>query len=305
MVVSEDEGNEGILVVDKATGPTSHDVVAMARRALQIRRIGHCGTLDPLASGVLVLCIGRLTRVSEWISRGDKEYEATFHIGATSSTDDAQGEIQPTTGVPPPSRQRIEAAMAAFRGCLEQTPPAHSAVKVDGVRSYKRARRNEAVELAPRSVQVDRFEIVEFEAPLLKVRVECGKGTYIRSLARDLGAALGCGAYVETLRRLRIGTMHAAYAVSLESLQSCEDAGTLRAAFVEPRSALVGVLEPLELDEYAAQAFVHGQAVSTADVGSDEERAVFAGRSLLGIGRVKDGLVQPARVFAAPLAVVA
>ena len=304
MVVPEGGGKEGILVVDKATGPTSHDVVAMARRALQIRRIGHCGTLDPLASGVLVLCIGRLTRLSEWISRGDKEYEATFLMGAVSSTDDAQGDISPT-GAPMPSRQQIEVAMASFRGCLEQIPPAHSAVKVDGVRSYKRARRDEIVELASRPVRVDRFEIAAFDAPRLKVLVECGKGTYIRSLARDLGAALGCGAYVETLRRTRIGIMRAAEAVSLESLQNCQDAARLQAAFIEPRSALMGVLEPLELDEYAAVAFVHGQPVSTGDLGDNEERAVFAGPSLLGIGRVKDGLVQPARVFSTPVAAVA
>ncbi len=294
-----DGARDGILVVDKATGPTSHDVVAMARRALQIRRIGHCGTLDPLASGVLVLCIGRLTRLSDWISRGDKEYVATFHLGAASSTDDAQGEIETTVGVSLPTHQELEAAMVPLRGNLEQIPPAHSAVKVDGVRSYKRARRNEAIELAPRAVRVDRFEITAYEPPHLQVLVECGKGTYIRSLARDLGTALGCGAYVESLRRLRIGMMHADAAVSLASLQSNE-ADALRAAYVEPRRALIGVLEPLDLDEYAGQAFVHGKAVSTDDKGEEQERAIFAGASLLGIGRVRDGLVAPVRVFASP-----
>lgn len=293
---------EGILVVDKTVGPTSHDVVAIARRALQTRRIGHCGTLDPLASGVLVLCIGPLTRLSEWISRGDKEYEATFQIGSVSSTDDAQGEIQPTIGASIPSRQQIEEAMEPFQGDIEQIPPAHSAVKVAGVRSYKRARRNEDVVLKPRTVRVDRFEVLAFDAPLLRVLVACGKGTYIRSLARDLGMALGCGAYVETLRRLRIGTMRAEAAVSLEALQNA-DADTLRAQFVDPRTALQGVLEPIELDEYAAQAFVHGQAVSTGSDGENEERAVFSGQSLLGVGQVSGGLVQPARVFARPVMV--
>jgi len=295
-----DGGNEGILVVDKATGPTSHDVVAMARRTLQVRRIGHCGTLDPLASGVLVLCIGPLTRLSDWISRGGKEYGATLRLGATSSTDDALGEIQPG-GEEVPCIEQIEAAMVPLRGWIDQVPPAHSAVKVDGVRSYRRARRNEAIQLSPRQVRVDRFEIVDFEVPRLRTRVECGKGTYIRSLARDLGVALGCGAYVETLRRLRIGTMRVEDAVGLETLRSGDDYEALQAAYVEPRLALQGILEPLDIDADAARVFAHGQPLTVVDAQPDEERAIFAGGRFVGIGRTGEGgRVQPARVFAPP-----
>lgn len=299
-----DGGNEGILVVDKATGPTSHDVVAMARRTLQIRRIGHCGTLDPLASGVLVLCIGPMTRLSDWISRGRKEYEATVRLGATSSTDDALGEIRPGGGGLP-CLDQIEAAMVPLRGCIDQVPPAHCAVKVDGVRSYRRARRNEVVELSPRPVRVDRFEIVDFEPPRLRIRVECGKGTYIRSLARDLGAALGCGAYIESLRRLRIGTMCVEDAVGLETLRAGDDPEALQAAYVEPRLALRGILEPLDIDADAARVFAHGQPVAVVDARPGEERSVFAGGRLVGIGRTGEGgQVQPARVFAPPDALV-
>ena len=299
-----DGWSEGILVVDKAVGPTSHDVVAMARRALQLRRIGHCGTLDPLASGVLVLCIGPLTRLSDWISRGEKEYEATIRLGATSSTDDSQGEIK--SGLSPiPSRDQIEAALVPLRGDIEQVPPAHSAVKVDGVRSYHRARRNEEIELAPRSVRVKLFEIVDFSPPHLRVRVECGKGTYIRSLARDLGIALGCGGYVEVLRRLRIGTMGVQDAVDLETLRAGEEQDKIRAACVDPRSALQGILRPLDLDDERALAFAHGQIVEMTDLpmgeeSQEDERAVFGGTRFLGIGQTGGGQVKPARVFTAP-----
>lgn len=300
--------DRGILVVDKAVGPTSHDVVAMARRALQTRRIGHCGTLDPLASGVLVLCVGAVTRLSDWISQGGKEYEAVMRLGATSSTDDAQGDIATLRGAEElPSLAQIEAALPAFCGVIEQVPPAHSAVKVDGVRSYKRARRNEDVVLAARRVRVEQFEVVEYAPPCLRVRVVCGKGTYIRSLARDLGQALGCGAYIESLRRLRIGAMHVDEAVPMEALRSNDDAEAIQQAFVAPQLALQGVLEPVQLAPRLAQAFLHGQSVGLSAAGVDQgaaqeghECAVYSVQSLLGVGRIEAGLLRPARVFAAP-----
>lgn len=310
----------GILVVDKAVGPTSHDVVAMARRALQTRRIGHCGTLDPLASGVLVLCVGPLTRLSEWISRGGKEYEAVIRLGATSSTDDAQGDITACADAQTlPSKSEIAAAMPAFCGVIEQVPPAHSAVKVNGERSYKRARRNEQVELAARRVRVERFEVIEYAPPSLTVRVVCGKGTYIRSLARDLGQVLGCGAYIESLRRTRIGVMRAQDGVAMEVLRGNEDREAIQAAFVEPQVALQGILEAVDLEAGLAWSFLHGQRV-TFDAGDSEmaagpdqeadgetveeadavaEYAVYHDGQLLGVGHVEAGQLRPARVFAA------
>ena len=193
------DGIGGVLVVDKPTGPTSHDVVARTRRVLGIRRVGHCGTLDPLATGVLVLCVGPMTRFSRWLTGGDKEYEACFRLGATSDTDDALGEITETPAADPIPRSEIETALKGFLGVIDQVPPEHSAVRVRGVRSYHRARRKEATGLVPRPVRVDRFEIVGYEPPRLRVHVSCGQGTYIRSLARDLGQVLGCGGLVETI----------------------------------------------------------------------------------------------------------
>ena len=160
--------DEGILVIDKEVGPTSHDVVARMRRILGMRRIGHCGTLDPLATGVLVLCLGPYTRLSEWISSGDKEYEATLRLGAESDTCDAQGQIEAVSDAPVPSDTDVARAVASFRGEIDQVPPAYSAVKVDGVRSYKLARRNQAVDLKARRVQIHDLRVAEYDYPRLQ-----------------------------------------------------------------------------------------------------------------------------------------
>ena len=220
------DGTGGVLVVDKPAGPTSHDVVARVRRALGIRRVGHCGTLDPLATGVLVLCVGPMTRFSRWLTGGDKEYDACFRLGATSDTDDALGRIDEAEAVEPPALGEIEDVLEHFRGGIEQVPPEHSAVRVRGVRSYHRARRRQPTGLAARPVRIDRIEVVSYEPPLLRVHVQCGKGTYIRSLARDLGQALGCGGLVEQLRRLRVGTMTTGDAIAWTALEGQEREGT-------------------------------------------------------------------------------
>lgn len=250
-----------------------------------------------------MLCVGPFTRLAEWISRGDKEYEAVIRLGARSDTDDSQGQISVVTDSLP-SMSQIEQAMGAFRGQIDQVPPDHSAVKVDGVRSYRRARRSQKVELEPRRVSVNLFEALSWQDERLQVRVQCGKGTYIRSLARDLGAALGCGGYIEQLRRTRIGVMRDADAVTLASLREA-DPTDLRQACVAPRVALKGVIEPLDLGDDEMRAFVHGQSVELDAVGATEgELAVYgagsgAGQTLLGIGRIEQGSLRPARVFAA------
>lgn len=290
-------GGGGILVVDKPTGPTSHDVVAQVRRALGVRRVGHCGTLDPLASGVLVVCVGSTTRLSDWLSRGEKVYEAEFWLGAYSDTDDAEGALRVVPDAPTPTSGAVDAACAAHQGWVEQVPPAHSAVKVDGVRSYRRARRNEPVSLTPRRVWIERLEVTRYEHPRLAVRVVCGKGTYIRSLARDLGADLGCGAYVAALQRLRVGALGLQDAVGLEALRQLV-ATDAPVPFVDVRRALAGILEPLELDAVAAASFRHGSAVDVGLGTRGGECAVFAGERLLGVGRFDDeGWLWPARVF--------
>ncbi len=193
-----------ILVVDKAIGPTSHDVVDAVRAITGERRVGHAGTLDPLASGVLVVLVGAATRLAEYLTAHDKRYHATIRLGARSATDDAEGPITDERPVDV-TRERVAAALDSFRGEIAQRPPAFAAVKQDGVRAYQRARRGEAVEIAARKVTIHAIEIVAFAPPLLEIDVRCGAGTYIRALARDVGAALGCGAYLAALRRTASG----------------------------------------------------------------------------------------------------
>ena len=287
------DGIGGVLVVDKPTGPTSHDVVARTRRVLGTRRVGHCGTLDPLATGVLVLCVGPMTRFSRWLTGGDKEYEACFRLGATSDTDDALGEITETPATTQLARSEIELVLKRFLGVIDQVPPEHSAVRVRGVRSYHRARRKEATGLVERPVRIDRFEIVGYEPPRLRVRVQCGQGTYIRALARDLGQALGCGGLVEQLRRLRVGALTIRDAVEWAALER----QTAKDRFLDARRALCGILGFLDIDGEGAEAFFHGQPVPVE--ACPGERAVFHEAGFLGVGRVdEEGRLRPLRVVA-------
>ncbi len=287
------DGTGGVLVVDKPTGPTSHDVVTRVRRALGIRRVGHCGTLDPLATGVLVLCVGPMTRFSRWLTGGDKEYNACFRLGATSDTDDALGRIAEARSVRPPDRSEIEDVLKRFRGGIDQVPPEHSAVRVRGLRSYHRARRQEPTGLVARPVRIDRFEVVSYEPPRLRVRVECGKGTYIRSLARDLGQALGCGGLVEQLRRLRVGSLTIGDAVEWAALER----QGVKERLLDARHALRGILGFVNVDREEAEAFTHGRPVPVE--ARPGERAVFHQAGFLGVGQVdEEGRLQPRRVVA-------
>jgi len=226
-----------------------------------MRRIGHCGTLDPLATGVLVVCLGRYTRLSEWLSAGVKEYLATFFLGATSNTFDAQGEIAPKVGILPSRPEAVDQALKRFKGFIEQVPPAFSAVKVQGVRSYALARRHQAVPLKPRQVHITGIEVVDYDFPRLTLRIECSRGTYIRSLAADLGEELGCGAYVQALRRLRVGELDLQIALSLGAVEQAHQGGTLAENLVPVSRALSGlakvVLQPEQL-----RRFVHGNPVA-------------------------------------------
>ena len=196
----------GFLVIDKPGGMTSRDCVNRVQRWFPRKtKIGHTGTLDPLATGVLVLCIGAATKLADRVQAMPKQYETRIRLGATSNTDDADGEIveAPVTAIP--TRGDLESALARFTGEIEQLPPQFSALKVAGVRAYDSARRGIEVELKPRLVRVDAIELIGYEWPWLDLRIDCGKGTYIRSIARDLGALFGVGGLVQTLRRTRVG----------------------------------------------------------------------------------------------------
>lgn len=192
--------------MDKPAGPTSHDVVAAARRAFGVRRVGHCGTLDPFASGLLPLLLGRATRLMPFLVGLDKSYDGAIRLGIRTDTDDPQGRVLATDdGWRAVDDARLDRAAAALTGTLAQVPPAYSAKKRDGVAAYRRSRRGEPVTLEPREVDVERFAITGRDGPLVRFEADVGSGTYVRALARDLGAALGCGAHLETLRRTRVG----------------------------------------------------------------------------------------------------
>lgn len=209
---------DGALLVDKPTGPTSHDVVDRVRRRFGIRKVGHAGTLDPNATGLLVLLLGRGTRLSEKLMAADKLYEGTLKLGETTDTYDADGVVTATAPVPPLTLEDLNAAAAAFEGDLMQAPPMVSAAKVGGVPLYKLARQGLEVERKPRLVHVYSFRCSTYQEPFATFRVKCTKGTYVRSLVHDLGQKLGCGAYLATLRRLASGPLRVADALPLETV---------------------------------------------------------------------------------------
>ena len=293
---------QGFLVVDKEIGPTSHDIVATLRRALQMRRIGHCGTLDPLASGVLVVCLGPYTRLSEWISDGDKEYQATFILGSTSETGDAQGPIALVTDAVVPSRQCVCEHLERFKGSVEQVPHTYSAVKVNGMRSHRLVRGGRpAPRLQARQVRIEVLEIKAYDYPNLEVRIVCSKGTYIRSLAADLGSSLGCGAYVGELRRHRVGSLDLNNAATVNRIRRSAEAGTLSERLVPARIAL-GAVMPVSLPPPRIQAFTHGIPVTAESPGPrNVDCAVYDDTErLCGMGRwTEDGrTIRPLKVLA-------
>jgi tRNA pseudouridine55 synthase len=208
-----------LLLVDKPAGWTSFDVVAKVRGMLRIRKIGHTGTLDPMATGLLVLCLGKATKLADMIQAEEKEYIGTIHFGATTPTDDAESEEEHQFPTDHLTGENVRAGALGFLGESMQVAPIYSARKVNGQRLYKMARRGETVEIPPRPVTIRRFDITGFEIPDAKFEVICSKGTYIRSLARDLGARLGSGAYLTELRRTRSGTFHVDDAVMINDLQ--------------------------------------------------------------------------------------
>jgi tRNA pseudouridine55 synthase len=208
---------EGLLLVDKPAGVTSHDMVVAARRAYSQRSVGHLGTLDPFATGLLLMLLGRSTRLATFIDTEPKVYEAVIKFGTETDTDDSTGTV--TRSAPPPSTDAISDAIASLTGDLMQTPPAYSAKSVDGTRAYDAARRGEPVELAAVAVRVHQWVLKEHEHDRLRAAIVCGGGTYIRALARDLGRATGSAAHLESLRRTRCGPFDVSEAASLQDLR--------------------------------------------------------------------------------------
>lgn len=289
----------GVVNLDKPVGPTSHDMVGLLRRLTGTRRIGHAGTLDPLASGVLPILVGGATRFSEELTGGWKRYEAVIRLGARSATDDAEGPIEPS-GIPVPDEATVREALDAFIGTFEQRPPAFSARKQAGRRAHRAARAGESLELPPRTVTVESIELLAYEpagaTADLRVDLRCGAGTYVRSIARDLGERLGCGAHLAALRRTEAAGLRAEDAVTPEDLESLAADGRLQDA-VLPVAPLLP-LPRLSLDADAARRFRHGSPQPVDDDDLRGRVAVFAGAQLIGVGRLDGGTLQPEKVLA-------
>jgi tRNA pseudouridine55 synthase len=219
---------EGILLVDKPSGMTSHDVVARLRHRLKIRQIGHAGTLDPMATGLLVALVGRATKVSQYLTSLDKEYEGAFELGKSTDSHDADGEVTATQPVPAIDAEGMRAIMQTFVGDQFQTPPMFSAKKINGVPLYKLARKGQVVEREPRFIHVDIFELLEFALPTAKFRLRSSKGTYVRTITHDLGIKLGCGATLTALRRTGSGQFRVADATALADFDTLSHADIRR-----------------------------------------------------------------------------
>lgn len=312
----------GILLLDKPSGITSNAALSRAKRILGIKKAGHTGTLDPMASGLLVLCFGEATKVSAFLLDGDKRYQARIRLGATTSTDDAEGEVLDTHHLPTMDVQTLEAVLAGFRGPIEQVPPMVSALKHEGQRLYKLARAGQVVERPARPVTIHSLTLERLEEPLKEtldtqesldtqssptqdfiVDVQCSKGTYIRSLARDIGSQLGCGGHLAGLRRTASAPFHVDEAVNMGVLESLsrEDA---RALLRSPDQALIA-LPAVSLDQEAALRVMQGQRV-IARSGQPSAGLVrlYSAEGFVGVGEltegVEGGMIQPKRLMSSP-----
>jgi len=287
------------LVIDKPIGLTSHDVVDRIRRLAGVQRVGHAGTLDPLASGVLVVGIGPATRLLSYLQGHDKGYLARLRLGMCTDTYDAEGMVVYEHAGPLPSLEQVEAALERFRGEIEHIPPAFSAVKQGGEPLYRRARRGEPVRPAPRRVHIYSLEVREWEPPYLSLAVECSTGTYIRSLAQDIGRQLGCGAFLAGLIRTHSGPFRLEEAHPLDELE--RDAAWRR--FLLPMELAVAELDALVLDEEESRRVLLGGAIEGPAPAEDTPvRAYAADGRFLALLRYDSqrALWRPQKVFAAP-----
>lgn len=284
---------DGALLVDKPLGLSSNGALQSVKKLYGARKAGHAGTLDPLATGLLVVLFGEATKLAGLLLDQDKEYLATVKLGETTSTGDAEGAVLEARPVLLGETQ-VEAALARFRGEIQQKPPMHSALKRDGVPLYKLARRGLDVERAVRHVRVLELEALRVDAPLLELRVRCSKGTYIRTLAEDIGAALGTGAHLRALRRTASGRFHVADAMGLETLRGL--ASEERQARVLPLAALVGGLPRAELDAGAEARLRNGQALQISGLAEGIVAVVRADGALIGLGRGEQGVLRPLRL---------
>lgn len=256
---------DGIFNINKPTGMTSHDVVAKIRRLLQQKRVGHAGTLDPAAGGVLPICVGQATRVAEYLSESGKAYQAEIVFGVATDTYDAEGAVIATASPADLALARIEEALQHFLGPQMQVPPRYSAVKIQGQPAYKRARAGEEITLEPRPIVIYSLEVIDWIPPRLALAIECSKGTYIRSLAHDLGMQLGCYAYLDALVRMRSGPFTLYESITLEQLAAAIETNTAQ-RYLHPVDKALEQYPAITLDAETSERVKHGNTfnISTA-----------------------------------------
>jgi tRNA pseudouridine55 synthase len=293
----------GVLVVDKPVGMTSHDVVQAIRNGTGLRRAGHTGTLDPRASGVLVILVGPAVRLSEYVSASDKRYQAIIRMGGSTDTFDAEGKVTSNEAPLNVTEAQFEEALKTFVGEIEQTPPPYSAVKVQGRKAYEMARKGEEVDLAPRMITVHHLEVLEWAPPEVVIDVHCSSGTYVRSLANDLGIKLGCGAYLVGLRRTKSGRFSLRDATPLRKLQEAFQAGSWY-QYLIPAAEALGDWPAIELNPDEVEDVRHGHRVKAKE--GETKEAKVRGVStqgelvaLMELATAEDGSAewQPKKVF--------
>ncbi len=291
---------DGVLLLDKPVGLSSNDALIRAKRVFNAKKAGHTGTLDPFATGLLPLCFGEATKFSQDLLEADKTYEATVHLGIMTTTGDTEGETIEQRGVDV-TREQIEAALARFRGPIFQVPPMYSALKRDGKALYEYAREGITLEREARPVTIHGLSLVEYAAPFLKILVTCSKGTYVRVLGEDIGAALGCGAHLNALRRVQVGSLSTERMITLEELQAHPDPLSLLA----PVDALLSSFPSVELTPELAKRFLNGQRLALGKesvmVPSELGRVrVYHEGKLLGTAVLQEyAILAPERLIAA------
>ena len=291
---------DGVLLLDKPVGLSSNDALIKAKRVMNAKKAGHTGTLDPFATGLLPLCFGEATKFSQDLLEADKTYEATVHLGIMTNTGDTEGEAIETRAVDV-TLEQIEAALARFRGPILQVPPMYSALKRDGKALYEYAREGITLEREARPVTIHGLELIAYEAPMLKIRVTCSKGTYVRVLGEDIGAALGCGAHLNALRRIQVGALTLDGMITLEELQAHAEPRSLLA----PVDALLSTFPAVELTPELAKRFLNGQRLAlgkeAVTVPSEQGRVrVYLEGKLLGTANLQEwAILAPERLIAA------
>jgi tRNA pseudouridine55 synthase len=289
---------DGVLLLDKPLGLSSNDALIRAKRLYLAKKAGHTGTLDPLATGLLPLCFGEATKFSQDLLEADKTYEATMRLGTRTSTGDAEGEAVQTRDVTC-DEAAVDAALAGFRGEITQVPPMYSALKRDGKPLYEYARAGQTVEREGRQVTIHVLELITCALPDVTFRVTCSKGTYVRTLAEDIGEVLGCGAHLVALRRTGVGALTLEHAVTLDALSDAGEAE--RDGWLQPVDALLASFPEVHLDAEAARRFLHGQRLKLSEVSGgrlEDGRVRVYGldRRLLGVAKAGEGVLAPERL---------